>query len=206
MICFIVPYRDRLEHLQIFIPRIKQKFKNPDICFVEQLDNKPFNRGALLNIGFALHGFNFSYAAYHDIDMIPTKADYSYPLVPTHLATKVQQFKMQMPYPDYFGGVVLFNKEDFEKCGGYSNHFWGWGGEDDELRNHLTAIGMRIERRTGYYESLYHEKSYNGLFDPQKALQAKQPRKENDGYKFIRCAVDRVETISGCTKIGVYLD
>src|SRR3569832_312878 len=38
-----------------------------------------------------------------------------------------------MPYPTYFGGVTSFTKEQYLKCNGASNQFWGWGGEDDDL-------------------------------------------------------------------------
>jgi hypothetical protein len=38
-----------------------------------------------------------------------------------------------MSYPEYFGGVVLFTKEQVEKTNGYSNDYWDWGMEDDDL-------------------------------------------------------------------------
>ena len=49
----IVPYRDRESHLTKFITGIKSYFKNQkikyEIIIVEQSDDKPFNRGKLLN-------------------------------------------------------------------------------------------------------------------------------------------------------------
>lgn len=39
----------------------------------------------------------------------------------------------RLPYEGIFGGVGAFKREDFEKINGFSNLFWGWGGEDDDL-------------------------------------------------------------------------
>jgi hypothetical protein len=50
-----------------------------------------------------------------------------------HLATSCTQFKNQMPYRDYFGGVVMTTVKAMESVGGFPNNFWGWGGEDDAL-------------------------------------------------------------------------
>ena len=52
----IVPYRDRESHLTKFRDGINSYFKDKKIKYeliiVEQSDDKPFNRGKLLNIGF----------------------------------------------------------------------------------------------------------------------------------------------------------
>ena len=34
---------------------------------------------------------------------------------------------------DSFGGAVLFSKEQVENTNGYSNDYWDWGMEDDDL-------------------------------------------------------------------------
>lgn len=193
-LAFIVPYRSRPNHLGQFIPHYTRRFKDAKFFIIEQGDNKPFNRGKLLNIGFLEYGKDFDYVALHDIDMLLSKGDYSYPEKPTHLATKVQQFKYSMPSPDYFGGVVLFNRFDFAKVNGYSNNFFGWGGEDNQLYFECLKVGLEIERRDCFYQSLYHPPTNPKGFDQAKMDQAKQPRKENDGltncdYKII----DRIE-------------
>ena len=70
---------------------------------------------------------------FHDIDMIPMDADYSFVPYPCHLPTELSSCDYDIPYDTYFGGVTLFPKEDFELINGYSNQYWGWGFEDDDL-------------------------------------------------------------------------
>ena len=105
-----------------------------EIIIIEQLDDKSFNRGKLLNVGYkcALKK-GCDYFVFHDVDMLPEDVDYSYSDKPLHLATHLQENDYETSFFDYFGGVTLFNKIDFETINGFSNEYWGWGFEDDDL-------------------------------------------------------------------------
>ena len=136
----VVPYRNRREHLNNFIPSISnhlRKQKIPyEIIVVEQADDKPFNRGKLLNIGVErAKKLKCTYVALHDVDMLPMNADYSYVNRPTHLATNFVSDvgEKRIIFDSYFGGVTLFPIMDYYKVNGYSNNYWGWGYEDDDL-------------------------------------------------------------------------
>jgi len=157
MLSIIVPYRDRAGHLSLFIKHMRARFRKEEILIVEQEQGKPFNRAKLLNIGFL--NTSAKYVAMHDVDMLPFKADYSFPVNPTHIATKCSQFRYKMPFKEYFGGVTLFNREDFIKVNGYSNEFWGWGGEDNEMHDHVIKSGLTISRRKCTFECLHHRES-----------------------------------------------
>ena len=52
---FIVPYRNRIEHKFFFSKQMSFILENEidyEIYFVHQFDKRPFNRGAMKNIGF----------------------------------------------------------------------------------------------------------------------------------------------------------
>ena len=135
-----IPYRDRKEHLEKLIPHLSKHLNEKGIehsfYVAHQVDDKLFNRGTMKNIA-AKHAFDdgCDYIAWHDVDMIPNEeCDYSYPKDnPIHIATELSKYNYGMSYPEYFGGVILFTKEQVEKTNGYSNEYWDWGMEDDDL-------------------------------------------------------------------------
>jgi hypothetical protein len=136
----IVPYRDRYEQLEEFKKIISYYFKNKDIKYeiivVEQDNAKLFNRGMLLNIGFKYaEELGCDYVVFHDVDMLPIDVDYSYSDYPLHLSTDFIKNRLisRTLFDEYFGGVTLFPIDDFKKINGYSNKYWGWGYEDDDL-------------------------------------------------------------------------
>jgi hypothetical protein len=137
----IVPYRNREEQLNTFINKTSHILDNTpeidyEIIIVDQVDDKPFNRGKLLNIGVE-HASKkgCTYVILHDVDMIPHTVDYRYENRPTLLATNFIDInnKITQSFDGYFGGVTLFPIDQFKKINGYSNEYWGWGFEDDDL-------------------------------------------------------------------------
>jgi len=172
-LAIIVPYRDREEHLKQFIPYMKnyltRKGFSFDFYIVEQEEGKPFNRGKLLNVGFDIASKKFKYLnfCFHDVDLLPINVDYSYADIPTHLSSEVEQLGWRYPpiingfeYPDIFGGITLFTEESFKEINGYSNEYWGWGGEDDDLLFRVRRKGIKESRRIpGVTRSLKHERT-----------------------------------------------
>jgi hypothetical protein len=136
-----IPYRDREEHLKKLVPHLRKHLNRQGIdhkfYVAHQVDDKLFNRGAMKNIA-AKRAFEdgCDYIAWHDVDMLPydETCDYSYPEeTPIHIATQLSKYGYDMSYDQYFGGVILFNKEQVERTNGYSNDYWDWGMEDDDL-------------------------------------------------------------------------
>ena len=135
-----IPYRNRKEHIEKLIPHLTEHLNKQGIEHTfyvgHQIDDKLFNRGAMKNIAaHVAFEDGCDYVAWHDVDMLPyEEADYSYPdKKPVHIATKLSKYEYGLGYDDYFGGVVLFNKKQVEKTNGYSNGYWDWGQEDDDL-------------------------------------------------------------------------
>ncbi len=135
-----IPYRNRKEHIENLIPHLSKHLNEKGIEHTfyvgHQIDDKLFNRGAMKNIAaHVAFEDGCDYIAWHDVDMLSfDESDYSYPeKYPIHIATKLSKYQYGLGYDQYFGGVVLFNKEHVEKTNGYSNDYWDWGQEDDDL-------------------------------------------------------------------------
>lgn len=67
----------------------------------------------------------------------------------------------RLPYGEYFGGVTAMSRTHFELINGFSNIFWGWGGEDDDLYYRTKGHNLNITRyppEVACYHSLSHAK------------------------------------------------
>lgn len=160
----VVPFRSRHAQLALFVSHMTRfpECHRARILVIEQSHGKPFNRGTLLNIGFRLAKTTTSYIAFHDVDMLPLdgSCDYSSPESGLcHLAGAAEQFGFANPYRNYIGGVLLATISAFESMNGFSNSYWGWGCEDDDLFIRACACGLAIDRRPGRYRSLPHARS-----------------------------------------------
>jgi beta-1,4-galactosyltransferase 1 len=157
----VVPFRDREAHLEKFLPHMKQFLDAQNISFhifvIEQACACPFNRAKLLNIGYK-ESSEYDYFCFHDVDMLPIESLYGMPSQPTHLAAIVEQFNWGLAYETYFGGVTLFPKAALLKINGYSNNYWGWGAEDDDLWNRCIQMKQFPARIQGKYSSLDHDR------------------------------------------------
>lgn len=169
----IIPYRDRKSHLKQFIPYITSSLKSHNIDYkivvVEQSPEKLFNRGLLCNIGFELYQKEYDYICIHDVDIIGENFDYGYESIVTHLSARWRDYNYREFYPRCLGGVVLFTKKDFIKINGFSNEYWGWGAEDDDLRLRCDVMGVKVQRKQGRFHSLTHQTM------PHKDRMAKSP-------------------------------
>lgn len=133
----IVPYRNRPKQLATFKQHINDYIDFPfELIIVDQVDSLEFNRGKLLNVGFKhAEKLGCDYVVFHDIDMLPINADYTYEEKPYHLITDLDlpEGINRTTFDSYFGGVTLFPSNLYKQINGYSNEYFGWGFEDDDL-------------------------------------------------------------------------
>uniref|UniRef100_A0A2M4AT26 Putative glucosylceramide beta-14-galactosyltransferase n=1 Tax=Anopheles triannulatus TaxID=58253 RepID=A0A2M4AT26_9DIPT len=168
-VAIIVPYRDREQHLPIFLKNLHQLLMKQQleygIYIVEQAAGSSFNRAALMNIGFteAMKQRNWECLVFHDIDLLPMddRNLYTCPDQPRHMSVAVDTFNFKLPYNTIFGGVSAMTEKQFRTVNGFSNSFWGWGGEDDDMSNRLKHFGFHIARypvNIARYTMLNHKK------------------------------------------------
>jgi hypothetical protein len=186
----IVPFRDsasktsqggnRTAQLRHFVPYMSDWLTRvgnlaPDdfiLVVVEQTEGVIFNKGALFNAAFTEIKDKVDYVVFHDIDQLPIDETntYAYSRNPRHLCTASSQFDFKMAYNDMVGGALMITSEHVTMMNGYSNMYWGWGREDDDLyfrlvafpnHNHVPAAEAKLTRNTrnqGRYQAQDHDR------------------------------------------------
>ncbi|XP_043274638.1 beta-1,4-N-acetylgalactosaminyltransferase bre-4-like [Venturia canescens] len=168
-VAIVIPFRNRPEHLQTLVynlhPILLRQQIDYQIFVVEQEGTGQFNRAMLMNVGYveALKERMFDCFIFHDVDLVPEddRNLYTCPEQPRHMSVAVDKFKYRLPYPDLFGGVSAMTTEQFRLVNGFSNVFWGWGGEDDDMANRIKARGLHISRypaNIARYRMMTHKK------------------------------------------------
>lgn len=195
----IVPYRHRAAHLKVFPSRLHEFLQKQaiahEIIVVEQSDDgQPFNSGKLKNVGAKLLFDRVDYLCFHDIDMLPEISSYAFVNHPTLAATSIAQFDVHKCHSTYFSGAILFSKEDWLTANGFSNDYWHWGCEDDDLFLRCLLSGLTpVAYSNGRYDSLPHEKSItqtpDGQYHHEASIKARlqmQYKKNQLHYKKMR--------------------
>jgi hypothetical protein len=153
-IIFIVPYRNREQHLEHFKSHMKTVMEDyePDsyqYLFVHQCDTKTFNRGAMKNIGFIVasrlypNDYKNITFVFNDVDNMPvSKGILSYETTPGNV-------KHFYGYTFTLGGIVSIRGADYVKVAGFPN-YWGWGYEDNALQERVLKAGLHIDRSVFY--------------------------------------------------------
>jgi len=214
----IIPFRKREGHLPIFLrklhPLLKRQQLHYRIFVIEQNDNSNFNRGKLMNIGFnfSQEFFPYNCFVFHDVDLVPEddRIDYGCRNSPTHLTVAINTRGYKLRYATSFGGAEMFTKVDYEKINGYSNSFWYWGGEDDNLYFRTKENKMHIHRQSAAiarYTAILHLRSTEQIPKAKKELfrVKANPYNKKDGLNTLQYKVLEVKAEPLYTLIKVNL-
>jgi hypothetical protein len=149
-IVFIVPYRDREQQLLFFGRQMEHVLSDYspgeyDVWYIHQADERPFNRGALKNIGvlIAMQKYSDDWQhitfVFNDIDTMPFSKGF------LNYETVQGVVKHFFGFTFALGGIVSMTGQDFIHAGGFPN-YWAWGYEDTELNIRTLRSGIAIDR------------------------------------------------------------
>ncbi|XP_071112449.1 beta-1,4-N-acetylgalactosaminyltransferase bre-4-like isoform X1 [Haliotis cracherodii] len=168
-VAIIIPYRDRLHHLVVLLAHLLPILRRQQLDFrvfvVEQFGNDTFNKGRIMNAAFkeALKIFDFQCVVFHDVDLIPEddRNMYSCPWQPRHMSVAIDEMDYRLKYDILVGGVLNLRVEHYQELNGYSNMYWGWGAEDDDMAYRILHVGFKITRppsTIARYKMIKHQK------------------------------------------------
>lgn len=163
-------YRNREEHLNIVLPRIKEVFKDTEheIVVIEQNDKEKFRRSNTLNEGAKVATGDI--LVFHDIDYYPVNVNYFDEhsdldvFLPVHRVEFVKNDLTPRPIEDipkgyrtfkdgvdenFYGGVISFKRDAFFAINGFNSLFKGWGFEDENLRRRIQRNKLKVARGYG---------------------------------------------------------
>ncbi|XP_010212042.1 PREDICTED: beta-1,4-galactosyltransferase 4 [Tinamus guttatus] len=166
-VAILIPHRNRERHLLYLLqhlhPFLQRQQLDYGIYVIHQAGSTKFNRAKLLNVGYleALKEENWDCFIFHDVDLVPEN-DFNIYMCdrqPKHLVVGRNNTGYRLRYQGYFGGVTALTREQFSKVNGFSNNYWGWGGEDDDLRIRVEMQKMRVMRPSpdvARYTMIFH--------------------------------------------------
>ncbi|KFD49488.1 hypothetical protein M513_09599 [Trichuris suis] len=153
-VAIIVPCTNRRKHLHTLLLNLHSFLYDQPISYgifvvdqISQTKIEQFNKGISLNGAF-IHvmqiPMNWTCIMFHDIDLLPENTIMTYDChkSPRHLSTSLDTYDSN-PQNEWLGGVTAITPEQFIELNGYSNSFWGWGGEDVDI--HLRAVYSRMK-------------------------------------------------------------
>ena len=220
-VAIVIPYRKRESHLKILLnnlhPMLQRQQLEYGVYVIDQLLPGKFNRALLMNIGFleAVKRHDYQCVVFHDVDLIPENDNniYSCPLQPRHMSIAVDKWNYKLLYGAIFGGVSALSVDHFRLINGFSNLYFGWGGEDDDIRKRIIAKGLKVIRypmEVGRYTMIKHEIDATNPRNPERypLLKNARERMDNDGLNTLYQLynITKVDLLPTHTRIAVLLD
>ncbi|KAK2149901.1 hypothetical protein LSH36_432g01021, partial [Paralvinella palmiformis] len=142
-VAIVIPFKNRELHLRRFLynmhPFLQAQQLEYGIFVIEQDNDVPFNRGIIKNVGYteAIKSGRYDCVIFHDVDLLPENLHnwYGCPQGGSvrHMCIAINYFNYApLDKGAVFGGALAWDKDIYKTVNGYSNLFFGWGGEDDD--------------------------------------------------------------------------
>lgn len=218
-VAIIIPFRNRHEHFGYWLyylhPILMRQQIDYGVYVINQDGEGVFNRAKLLNVGYVevLKDYDYDCFVFSDVDLVPLNDRNLYRCFdkPRHLAVAMDKFNYGLPYNTYYGGVSSLSKSQFIKINGFSNTYWGWGGEDDDVYKRIVFRGMSISRPdmvTGRYKMIRHNRDLHNEPNPKNPGKLFNTRAtmDKDGLNTLKYTVKKIEKNVLCTFITVDIE
>nr|XP_039268044.1 beta-1,4-galactosyltransferase 4-like [Styela clava] len=232
-VAIIVPFRNRESQLKVLLSHMHPIWQRQEIDYtvytLTQAGDGLFNRAKLMNTGVAeaKKDGDFDCYVFHDVDILAEndKCLYScHEENPRHVAAYLDAFDYQIltyglactPLAFHsspsqcFGGVTMLSKSQFEKVNGFSNIYWGWGGEDDDMYLRIRNKGYSSANPYGdecSFRMIKHDHESSNAFNPSRhSLLFHAPsRMDLEGYSSLRYNLLSIKREALYTNITVSL-
>lgn len=117
----------------------------------------------ILNSGYLEIFKHYDCLILHDVNMLLTNDHNLHECLdagPKHMSVIIDSHGVnRLCYPGFFGGVIAIKPYHYKLVNGFSNNFWGWGGEDDDFYNRVVHHGLkatRVDYELGRYLTTPH--------------------------------------------------
>ncbi|XP_042859006.1 beta-1,4-galactosyltransferase 4-like [Penaeus japonicus] len=187
-LAIIVAFRNREPMLGPFLyrmhPFLQRQLLNYTVYLVEQTPEGSFNQAKLYNVGFVRARSEGPWDCYvfHDVDCLPENDRNLYFCTeqPRHLGVSRSKGGYRFSRK-YLGCANALTRWQVERVNGWSNRYFGWGAEDDDMHRRILAAGMsviRMDPEVATYTTLRHPQATR---NPDKRAILRQAQKN---YKF----------------------
>lgn len=215
-VAIIVPFRDRYMHLGPFLNHmhkfLQRQELNYSIYIIEQEGTDPFNKASLMNAGYveAKKAGPWDCFVFHDVDMLPEDDRHLYhcSAQPRHLTVAIDKHNYKMLYNKLIGGGIIMTTDQIEAVNGWSNLYWGWGAEDDDLWNRINLTHMTVWRypeSIARYKALTHEHQAINK-NRYKILKENYGKHAQDGLNTLHYSIQNVTFKPLYTHISIELN
>ena len=214
----LIPYRNRKEHLDIFIKDsipLFEKYLQPfKVVVIEQEDGKLFNRGTLLNIGFSEYKNRTQFFFTHDVDTIPNENC----VKDLYTKNEYDVLRIFNGHALSLGGISKVTHNSIIDINGFPNYIWGWGIEDRALYYRYCIMNKSISpnfANNAYFHNLHHISNIENYINEKKIISDKETQIFNCNNKDIQIQhimssglnnlqykiIDRIDGLNICNNI-----